>query len=305
MVQVQGRNIFIGADGGGTKTKVQIEDESGRILGSARSGPGNIRTSVDGAWGSIYQGIDEALKQAGLSLKNTRYHFHAGFGLAGYEVPEAVKDFLSRPHIFKTLILESDAIIACLGAHAGKDGAIIIVGTGVHGCSVFNKNITHVGGWGFPHGDEGGGAWLGMEVVRLTLRAIDGRADSTSLCEAVLNKFDHDVSALVTWAVQARPGDFGTLAPLVIEYAGLEDPHANLLLDSAAAEIDLVAQALEDAVDQAPLPLSLFGGIAPHIQKRLSVNTQKRLVDRKFDATRGAIFLVRQAVLKNQWDQNI
>ena len=42
-----------------------------------------------------------------------------------------------------------------------------------------------VGGWGFPHGDEGSGAWLGLEAVRLTLHWLDGRGEllrSWSLC---------------------------------------------------------------------------------------------------------------------------
>ncbi len=299
------KNIFIGADGGGTKTKIQIEDENGNILGVGKGGPGNIRTSVKNSWNSIMAGLSEALTQAGLSLDDPHYAYHAGFGLAGYEVPEAVKDFLAYPHTFKTMVLESDAIIACLGAHAGEDGAIIIVGTGVHGCAVYQDDIIHVGGWGFPHGDEGGGAWLGMEAVRLTLRSVDGRAHVTPLCEAVLNKFNGSVTELVIWAVEAKPGDFGTLAPLVIEYAGFGDPHALMLLDSAAAEIDLVAQALEDAIDHACLDLTLFGGIAPHLKERLSPAVRKRLVDRQFDATRGAIFLVRQKVLGDDWKKGI
>ncbi len=298
------QNIFIGADGGGTKTKIQVEDQKGNILGVGRSGPGNIRTSVKNSWNSIMTGLHEALDQAGLKLDDPGYAFHAGFGLAGYEVPEAIREFLNCPHPFKTIVLESDAIIACLGAHAGEDGSIIIVGTGVHGCAVYQEDIIHVGGWGFPHGDEGGGAWLGMEVVRLTLRSVDGRAHVTPVCEAVLNKFG-GVTELVTWAVQATPGDFGTLAPLVIEYAGKNDAHAVLLLESAAAEIDLVAQALENAVDDARLNLSLFGGIAPHIKNRLSPGVQKRLVDRQFDATRGAIFLIRQKVLGDDWKKGI
>lgn len=299
------QKIFIGADGGGTKTKVQIEDESGRILGTGKSGPANIRTSVEIAWNSIHGGVKEALSQAGLRLDNPDYEFHVGLGLAGYEVPAAVKDFLRRAHPFKTISLESDAIIACLGAHAGEDGAIIIVGTGVHGCEVFDGNIIHVGGWGFPHGDEGGGAWLGMEAVRLALKSVDGRAFATPLCEAVLEKFEHDVTALVTWAVGAGPGDFGTLAPLVIEQANLGDAHALMLLDSAAAEIDLIAQAMDEAIDGAYLPLALFGGIAPYLKNRLSLEVKARVVERQFDATRGAVFLARQKVLGDQWKKGI
>lgn len=295
-------NIFIGADGGGTKTKVQIEDQDGNILGQSRTGPGNIRTSIPGAWSNLMTGIEDCLQQACLSLDDPNIDFHAGFGLAGHEVPEAAGAFLAHKHPFKTLVLDSDSIIATLGAHAGDDGAIIIVGTGVHGCEIFKGETIHVGGWGFPHGDEGGGAWLGMESVRLTLKSIDGRAFESPLCAGVIAEFNNDAGELITWATQAGPGDFGTLAPLVFKYAEEDgDVNAEMLLDAAAVEIDLVANALDDAVDNQYLPLSFFGGVSTHLLPRLSSEVRERTIERRFDATRGAIFLIRKAVLGDDW----
>lgn len=298
-------DIFIGADGGGTKTKVQVEDIEGNILGHALVGPGNIRTDVDLAYKSVMSGVEEALSGTDYRLYDPNINFHVGLGLAGFEVPEACDAFLAKDFPFATIELESDAIIACLGAHAGNDGAIVIVGTGVHGCEVFKNNIVHVGGWGFPHGDEGGGAWLGMEAVRIVLRSIDGRAHSTSLCEAVLRRFDDNVSELITWATAAGPSEYASLAPIVIEQSEHGDAHAAMLLESAAVEIDLVSQALEDAIDGNYLSLCLFGGIAPHIKGRLNTDVKNRIVERQFDATRGAVFLARQKVLGDQWKQGL
>lgn len=298
-------DIFIGADGGGTKTKVQVEDIEGNILGHALVGPGNIRTDVDLAYKSVMSGIEVALADTDYSLGDKDVKFHVGLGLAGFEVPEACDAFLAKDFPFETIELESDAIIACLGAHAGEDGAIVIVGTGVHGCEVFKNQLVHVGGWGFPHGDEGGGAWLGMEAVRIVLRSVDGRAYSTTLCEEILRVFDDNVSELITWATAAGPSDFATLAPLVIEQAEHGDPHAAMLLESAALEIDMVAQALEDAIDGNYLSLALFGGIAPHLKSRMNSDVKNRIVERQFDATRGAVFLARQKVLGDQWKEGL
>jgi len=170
------KDIFIGVDGGGTKCKVRIEDAEGNLLGQARGGPAQIRISVDQAWQSILAAINEALKSTGISLVDKNYRFHAGFALAGTEVKEAVDDFLSRPHPFTNISLKSDAYAACLGAHGGKDGAIINIGTGVIGMRISGDEVIQVGGWGFPHGDEGGGAWLGLEAVRLASAASCGKA---------------------------------------------------------------------------------------------------------------------------------
>ena len=163
------QDIYIGIDGGGTKSKVRVEDGAGKLLGQGVNGPSNIRLSVDVAWQSIYHALEEALKPVNISLDDTHnYRFHVGMGLAGCEVKEAYQEFLQRPHPFTTLELATDAHIACVGAHKGEDGAIIIVGTGVVGYQVQNGKGSKVSGWGFPHDDTGGGAWIGLEAVRLT-----------------------------------------------------------------------------------------------------------------------------------------
>ncbi|MCK4869542.1 MAG: N-acetylglucosamine kinase [Gammaproteobacteria bacterium] len=292
-------NIFIGVDGGGTKCKVRVENAAGELLGQARGGPSNISLSVDDSWISILGAIKDALKEGGISLTDGGYNFYVGLALAGTEDKKAVSNFLAKPYPFTKVILKSDAYAACLGAHDGKDGAIIIIGTGVIGMRVQRGNVIQVGGWGFPYSDEGGGAWLGLEVVRLTTQAHDGRLEFTPLLKAVLRKFNDDIFTLVSWAVKARSTQFGELAPLVIEYVEKEDPWALHLIKTAAHEIDRVAIAMRQRANGgAVVPYSLFGGVTPFIEPWLSAELQERLVPRKNDATKGAIFMVQQELFK-------
>jgi len=293
------KNIFIGADGGGTKTKIIVEDEDGRLLGQSRSGPANIRNSVEQSWSSIDSGVQEALKQAEITPGDSNYRFHIGLGLAGTEDPAASQTFLSRPHFYTTLILDSDAYAACLGVHDCEDGAIIIIGTGVVGYELYQGQRYVVGGWGFPQGDTGGGAWLGLEAVRLTFREIDGRVPETPLLKAILSHFDNDTGRLISWSTKARPVDFASLAPIVIEHIQREDPHAIELIEHAAKEIDEIARTMERRLPAGhqPLPCCLLGGVAPFIQLRVEEDLKKRLVARKHDAPKGAIFMIRRAVL--------
>jgi glucosamine kinase len=293
------KNIFIGADGGGTKTKIIVEDESGLLLGQARSGPANIRNSVEQAWSSIDLGVKEAMAQAGLKADDKNHRYHIGLGLAGTEDPVASREFLSRPNFYTTLLLDSDAYAACLGVHECQDGAIIIVGTGVVGYEVFQGKRYVVGGWGFPQGDTGGGAWLGLEAVRLTFRSIDGRVEATPLTKAIFSYFDHDMGKIISWSTKARPVDFASLAPIVIEHIQKEDPHAVELISQAAKEIDEIAWALEKSLPhhENPLPCCLLGGVAPFIQTRVGLELKNRIVPRKHDATKGAIYMIRKKVL--------
>lgn len=237
-------DIFIGIDGGGSKSKVRIEDAAGKLLGQAIGGPANIRLSVEGAWGSIHAALKEALRPLHLCLENKNYRFHAGIGLAGCEVPEAVDAFLKYSHPFSTLKLNSDAHIACVGAHQGAEGAIIIVGTGVVGYQIEAGQSTRVSGWGFPHDDEGGGAWLGLEAVRLTLQWLDHRIEKSPLVEDIFAYFNQDIEYFVSWANRAASTDFARLAPIVINHSQQQEAAAAGLMKRAACAIHRVAQAL-------------------------------------------------------------
>lgn len=289
------KNIFIGLDGGGTKTKLIIEDENGNLLGKGRGGPAQIRLSPSQAWDSIFHALQEALKQAKLSIHDPGYAFHAGMGLAGTEVPIASKTFLEKPHPFQTITLRSDAYTACLGAHGGKDGDIIIVGTGVIGYQVFEDFESQINGWGFPHGDEGGGAWFGMHAIRHTLKWQDGRGKKTPMLEAIFKHFDLDLTEMVVWANQAKSTQFAELAPIVFQYLEQKDPISIQLVKTAALEIDQVGSALEK-LNSTSLPCSLFGGIAPLIEPYLDDKLKQRIVPRKHDATKGAILMIRKQV---------
>ena len=112
-----------------------------------------------------------------LRLDDGQHRFYCGAGLAGTEVTSACDQFLNAPHPFARLILKSDGYTSCLGAHGGRDGALIAIGTGTVAFQIEGDKEYKVGGWGFPHGDEGSGAWLGLEAVRLTLHWLDGRGE--------------------------------------------------------------------------------------------------------------------------------
>jgi glucosamine kinase len=290
------QDIYIGVDGGATKCKVRVEDKAGNLLGQAVGGPANIRLSVDIAWQSIYQTIDDALRSHSISLRDKNYYFHLGLGLAGCEVQEARAAFMATPHSFSTLHLISDAHIACAGAHAGNSGAIIVIGTGVIGYQIQQGENSKVGGWGFPHDDMGGGAWLGLEAVRLTFQSLDHRLEKTPLLKEVFAFFDNDLNRFVTWANRATSHEFARLAPLVINHSQREEVWAVKLMKKAAHAVDRISVALDKMQQQKNerLPYCLFGGLAPFVEPWLSESLRSRIVQRQGDATAGAILLARQ-----------
>lgn len=295
-------DIFIGVDGGASTTRVRIENAAGDLLGQGVGGPANIRLSADKSWESVYHALDEALKPSHVRLEDKQHRFHIGLGLAGCEVGEAVNEFLSRPHPFTTIQLSSDAHIACVGAHKGKDGAIIVVGTGVIGYEIEAGKGTRVGGWGFPHDDEGGGAWLGLEAARLTFQWLDHRAEKSPLVQDIYAFFNNDTAYFTSWANRANSSEFARLAPLVINHAQQEEIAAVRLMKKAAHAVDRVGNALMKMQrDRGKhLPCSLFGGIAPFIEAWLCEELRECLVPRQADANFGAILMIRECLRKKE-----
>ena len=290
------QDIYIGIDGGGTKSKIRVEDRAGKLLGQAFAGPANVRLSTEQAWQSIYHGLDDVLTPLAISLNDSQFRFHVGLGLAGSEVTSAAQAFIDNAHPFTTLKLVSDAHIACVSAHGLQPGAIIIIGTGVIGYQIAGAKSMRVSGWGFPHDDEGGGAWLGLEAIRVTLQWLDHRQEKSPLAEDVFNFFEQDKTHLVTWANAATSTDYARLAPIVINHSQQAEAVALRIMKKAAHAIDRVGVALEKQwqVDESTLPCCLFGGIAPFIQPLLGEALRSRLVTRKIDPCIGAILMVRE-----------
>ncbi len=140
--------------------------------------------------------------------------------------------------------------------------------------------------------DEGSGAWIGCEVARRVLWAYDGRIAWTGLLKKVIERFDGDPHAIVRWMGAARPRDFASLAPLVLEYAARDDVVANELMRAAANHIDTIAARLV----QLDVPqLALAGGISSGIEPWLAPATKRHLVVPQGDALSGALQMARQA----------
>ena len=89
---------------------------------------------------------------------------HAAVGLAGVGRKGLLEQLERLPHPFRSVIYIHDATIACIGAHGGRDGGIVIVGTGSVGFAVVEGREFRIGGYGFPISDEGSGADLGLHA---------------------------------------------------------------------------------------------------------------------------------------------
>lgn len=79
------------------------------------------------AMASILESITSATEQGGLTQQDFA-SMHVGLALAGAEHKASWQAFMSLPHPFASMTLNTDAYGACVGAHNGEDGAIMIAG---------------------------------------------------------------------------------------------------------------------------------------------------------------------------------
>ncbi len=159
------RALYLGVDGGGSRCRARIEDEYGAVLGEGGSGPATTRLGIDKAWHSVMSACAIAAEQAGLKPEDFAL-MHAGIGLAGLGRAGAEAILKEIVHPFASVRFISDGLAACLGAHGGADGAVVVAGTGSVGVGLIGGRELRFGGYGFPISDEGSGADIGLQAIR-------------------------------------------------------------------------------------------------------------------------------------------
>lgn len=288
------KHFFIGVDGGATSCRARIRDIDGKVLGEGTGGPANIHSNLPLATESIRQATAAALRSAGLAAPSLQ-GAHAGLGLAGAGLKNACDRLLSEPIPFQSIVLETDAYVAWLGAHEGEDGGIAILGTGSCGLAVVNGRRTAVAGWGPEISDEAGGQRMGREALRRSLWAYDGRAEQTELTTAILNRFEWDPAKVVSFASKAAAADYARFAPLIFHYASAQDSVATALVNEAATA---AAEIIERLLSVDAPAVSLIGGLAEPLTPWLPGDLCSYIRAPKSDPADGAILMARRAFFK-------
>jgi glucosamine kinase len=283
-------SYFLGIDGGGTGCRARLADVSGRILGEGKSGPANLALGVQLAVDSVMAATREALACAQLNETHLSMT-HAGLGMAAGNVSKHRQALEHTVLPFLSVSVCSDAETACMGAHGGRDGGILILGTGSQGIVSRNGTFATVGGWGFAVSDSGSGAILGRATVRRAVLAHEGIESSSPLTVEVMRQFDSNLAKMLEWAELARPRDWGTFARLVFDHAEKGDPVAQALVQCNA---DAAMLLLDRMVALGAERISLMGGLAEPTRPFLASRFDSLIVAPQGDALAGALLLARR-----------
>ncbi len=287
-------DLLLAIDGGGTGCRARLCDRAGQTLGEARAGPANACTDFDQALSNVLSASRGALEAAGLAvdaqLAPQAARIGAWIGLAGAGLGD-LSGRMQAALPFGHCRVGTDRDIAVEGALGGQDGTVALLGTGSFFVSRQGGITRTIGGRGLVLGDEAGGAWLGRELLRRTIYALEGLVAPTPLSREIAARFDERPENISAFARSADPAAFARLAPEIFTAHARGDALAARILDEALHQIGLRLDVLAAHGGGA---LYLLGGLAPAYRELLPARWQALCRPPRGSALDGALALAQR-----------
>ena len=286
-------DYLIGVDGGGTGTRVRLARPDGtelQELAQASGGPSALSRGIDNAWTTINGVVAEAFSTLGIDPVPMA-SCAIGLGLAGVHNKEWAAQFVAANPGYAALALDTDGFTTLMGAHGGRPGAIVAIGTGSVGEAMLADGTkVEVGGWGFPAGDEASGAWMGLRALNHIEQVLDGRVEGRAFAREVIEFCGGSRDAVQVWLGRANQTAYAGLARFVVAH-GETDPVARAILEHAGREVASIADALDRSHS---LPLALCGGLGDVLRAWLPLETLARCVPAQGDSAAGALRMIQR-----------
>jgi N-acetylglucosamine kinase-like BadF-type ATPase len=260
---VSNDKLYIGIDGGGTKTTTVVVDATGQEL-TRHTGPTSNPAVIgfDATNRVLLEGL-RAVRQA----LGTIGPFAGGWvGLAGVDRPgdrERLESTLATELAHARITNDGDLMLAGLGDGAGIG---IIAGTGsiVMGRGRGGERV-RAGGWGHIIGDEGSGWDFGVAALKAIAAAVDGSDDMPPFATELLAAWElEDPRQIITrtYAPETSKRDIARFASFTIQAAEAGfAPSLQAVQTGArmlATQVNAVASRLALG---GPLNLALAGGL--------------------------------------------
>jgi len=260
---------YLGIDGGGTKTRCVLADETTVLAKSMTGGSNIVRLGETQVREALHAAIHQVCTTARISPDQIRASCIGAAGAARPEIAAKIRSILAEliSDISPTKIeVVGDTVIALEAAFGAGPGVIAIAGTGsiVYGRDA-DGHTARAGGWGFAVSDEGSGHWIGRRAISAILSARDQGLE-TALTAMVLQAWKlNTIDELVQQANSTPPPDFPRLFPIVLRGADEADSPARELLADAGAKLAelaaIVVRRLAPSAPEAILPVAMTGSV--------------------------------------------
>ena len=262
--------MFIGIDGGGTKTDFVLIDRGGHVR--ARHQEGSLyylEIGLEAAAQTLQRGVAALLRVAGVALADVDFAF-VGVPAHGEDSALAPRlDALPAGALADGRYrCGNDMLCSWAGSLAGGDGISVIAGTGSMAYGEANGRSARAGGWGELFSDEGSAHWIARQGLTLFSRMSDGRSPRGPLYDVFRSSLglaqDLDLCAQVYGNGQGGRTDVARFALKVHEAAQRGDAQAIAIYAAAARELADIVVATRRALQAPPeqlVDVSYSGGV--------------------------------------------
>jgi N-acetylglucosamine kinase-like BadF-type ATPase len=266
--------LYLGADGGGTKTALVLLDSEGTIR-ATHMAPGSyyLTIGLDGLGRLLAEGVNAVLAKAAVRVDELDFAF---FGIPAYGEDTVLVGPLSelprRSLAAGQYLCGNDMICGWAGSLLCRDGISIVAGTGSICYGERNGAIARCGGWGELFSDEGSAYWIACRGLNLFSRMSDGRTAKGPLYDIVRQRLglteDLDLCAHVFSRLKGDRAQIAQLSKWVTQAAAAGDAQALSIVREAAEELALMVDAtrrqLEFGIAE-PVPVSYSGGVFDNV----------------------------------------
>ncbi len=261
--------LYLGVDGGGTKTRFALVDAAGTLLAEAQLGTTyHPQIGLDGVRAVLAEGVALALAQVGRAPGDIARAF---FGLPAYgedsRATAALQAIPAQVLGHDRYACDNDMVCGWAGSLACADGINIIAGTGSMGYGRHGTAAARAGGWGEAFSDEGSAYWIAVQGLNAFSRMSDGRLPRGPLYALLRAHFqlddDLDLCAHVYGEGVGTRGDLARLSVQVAQAARQGDSVATDIFERAGRELAAIAESLRLALgfeSGQTVPLSYSGG---------------------------------------------
>lgn len=229
-------NLYLGIDGGGSKTAFVIINDNNEVLYFKECGPTSLDTlPLDIIKKTLFEGV----KDFNGKVKG----IFAGIGgISCQKQIDDVKSILKElPLCAENTIVEAgnDVINALYGSLNGKDGIVLIAGTGSVCYGKHNNKYFRAGGYCYQEGDAGSSYYLGYLSLQYLARVLDKRANNSSFAKAIMKEINcYDYSSLASYFINANRTEIANLSKIVTKYSN--NRYARKIIKNGVNEVLLM-----------------------------------------------------------------
>lgn len=288
---------YLGIDGGGTKTLFRLTDKDLNTIKEIELGTSHFgQVGYERMKEILHQGVTELLEHSDCETV-------LSYGLAGYgevasiraQIEGVIKE-VSGEHKY---VLHNDSQIAAFGALGGKEGIVMIAGTGSIAVAYRDGQWHRKGGFGYLI-DDGGSAYdIGRKALRIFARMSEDLLEKDPLFDLIMEHYSlskpMDLIRILFDCGGTIRTETAKLAGIVYQASEAGSRQADTLFREAALEHALYIKSMMKLF-QSKVPISYIGGLYRSGEKILKPLEEQGIIMQHpvYDSCTGAVLLGRK-----------